>query len=100
MARPRWWYALRGFAVFVAAGGLVSLLYVATTHRPGGMPWGRLLFGAIVCVTISARFPGRRRRVSLPARTKPSRCAKWTSSRERGVVPAEVGVPGPGLRSG
>ncbi|KUN63300.1 hypothetical protein AQJ46_31415 [Streptomyces canus] len=61
MARPRWWYALRGFAVFVVAGGLGSLRYVATTHRPGGMPWGGLLFGAIVCATISALFPGRRR---------------------------------------
>ncbi|MER5602565.1 hypothetical protein [Streptomyces sp. NPDC002265] len=62
IARPRWWYALRGFAVFFVAGGLGSFLYVVTTHRPDGMPWGGLLFGAIVCATLSALFPGRRRR--------------------------------------
>jgi hypothetical protein len=55
--------ALRGFLLFMVGGGLGSFVYGVTRHRPvGGMPWGELLFGAIVCATVSAVLPRRRRR--------------------------------------
>ncbi|WP_225097343.1 hypothetical protein [Streptomyces sp. CoH27] len=59
--RPRWWLGLRGFAVFLLGGGLGTFAYAVVTHRPGGVPWGGLLFGALVCGTLCALFPGRRR---------------------------------------
>jgi hypothetical protein len=58
--RPRWWLGLRNFACFLLAGGLGVLAYAALTHRPGGLPWGGLLFGAAVCGVLSALFPARR----------------------------------------
>lgn len=61
-ARPRWWSALRGVVLFLLAAGLGSLAYSVVTHRPGGIPWGGMLFGALVCGSLSALFPGRRRR--------------------------------------
>ncbi|MFD7164657.1 hypothetical protein [Streptomyces violascens] len=63
IARPRWRSALRGFLFFFVGGGLGSLVYGVMRDRPvGGMPWGGLLFGALVCATITALFPGRQRR--------------------------------------
>jgi hypothetical protein len=60
-ASPRWWSALRGFLLFFVRGGLGSFAYGLMSHRPlGEMPWGRLLFGAFVCATLSAFFPRRR----------------------------------------
>ncbi|MEU9173832.1 hypothetical protein AB0D34_39755 [Streptomyces sp. NPDC048420] len=63
IARPRWWSALRGFLIFFVSGGLGSFAYAVVRHRPvAGMPWGGLLFGAIVCATLSAVLPAHRRR--------------------------------------
>jgi hypothetical protein len=53
---------LRGFLLFFVCGGLGSFVYGVMRHRPvDGMPWGGLLFGAIVCAMLSALFRGRRR---------------------------------------
>ncbi|MEU1200451.1 hypothetical protein ABZ446_30120 [Streptomyces sp. NPDC005813] len=63
MVRPRWRPALRGFLLFLAAGGLSSFVYEKMRHHSvDGSVWGGLLFGAIVCATLTALFPGRRRR--------------------------------------
>jgi len=59
--RPRWWFALRGFAFFLVGGGLGTLAYATVSHRPGVVPWVGLLLGALVCATLSAVFRGRRR---------------------------------------
>jgi len=52
--RPRWWYGLRGFAFFLAGGGLGFFAYAVISRRPGGAPWGWLLAGAVVCGVVSA----------------------------------------------
>ncbi|MFI2202895.1 hypothetical protein ACH47Z_19365 [Streptomyces sp. NPDC020192] len=59
--RPRWWLGLRGLVCFLLGGGLGTYAYAAVTHRPGGLPWGGLLFGSLVCGTLCALFPRRRR---------------------------------------
>ncbi|MEV6833891.1 hypothetical protein AB0N17_05110 [Streptomyces sp. NPDC051133] len=59
--RPGWRYALRGFALFLLGGGLGAFGYATVSHRPGGMPWGGVLFGALVCAVLSALFARRRR---------------------------------------
>lgn len=59
MDRPRWWFALRGFAFFLVGGGLGAFVDATLTHRPGGAPWGGVLIGALVCGTLSALFPRR-----------------------------------------
>ncbi len=59
--RPRWWFALRGFVFFLVGGGLGAFAYAAVSHRPDGVPWAWLLFGALVCATLSALSPRRRR---------------------------------------
>ncbi|MET7456548.1 hypothetical protein ABZT03_32660 [Streptomyces sp. NPDC005574] len=85
-----------GLDVFFVGGGLGSFLYVATTHRLDEMPWSGLLFGAIVCATLSALFPGRRRGwVSLSARTNPSSCGA-----EVGVLPSGASQADAGGRAG
>jgi hypothetical protein len=54
--------ALRGFLLFFVSGGLGSFVYAVVRHRSvDRMPWGGLLFGAIVCATLSAVLPGHRR---------------------------------------
>lgn len=62
MGRPRWWSTLRGFAFFLTGAGLGACAYLTLTHRPGGVPWAGILFGALVCATLSALLPRRRRR--------------------------------------
>ncbi|MFE5582265.1 hypothetical protein [Kitasatospora sp. NPDC056531] len=63
IGRPRWWLAIRAFLLFLVCGGLGCFAYEVVAHRPvGGMPWGGLLFGAIVSATLSALLPERRRR--------------------------------------
>jgi hypothetical protein len=62
MDRPRWWSAIRGLVFFLVFGGLGTFLYVKLSHRPGGMPWGGLLLGALVCASVGPLFRGRNRR--------------------------------------
>lgn len=61
--RSRWWSALRGFLLFFVAGGFGSFTYgVMGHHSISDMPWGGMLFGAIVCATVSGLSPRRRHR--------------------------------------
>ncbi|MGW7253379.1 hypothetical protein [Streptomyces sp. NPDC054834] len=62
MDRPRWRFALRGFAFFLVGGGLGAFTYATLAHRPGGVAWGGMLLGASACATLSALRPRRRRR--------------------------------------
>jgi hypothetical protein len=49
--------------IFFVGGGLGDFAFGVMRHRPvGGMAWGGLLFGAIVCATLGALSPGQRRR--------------------------------------
>jgi hypothetical protein len=49
--------------IFFVGGGLGSFAYGVMSHRPmSGMPWGWVLFGAIVRATLGALSPGRHRR--------------------------------------
>ncbi|WP_191876153.1 hypothetical protein [Streptomyces filipinensis] len=59
--RPRRWLALRAFVFFVAGGALGAFAYAAVSHGSDGVPWSGLLLGALVCATLSALFPRRRR---------------------------------------
>ncbi|MCQ9182120.1 hypothetical protein KMT30_24365 [Streptomyces sp. IBSBF 2953] len=59
--RPRWWSALRGFVFFLVGGALGAFAYAAVSRRPGGVPWGWVVFGALVCAAVGALSPRRRR---------------------------------------
>ncbi|WP_159046381.1 hypothetical protein [Streptomyces sp. MMG1121] len=59
--RLRRWSGARGSAVFLAGGALGMLAYTTLTHRPGAVPWGGLLFGAVVCAVLGVLLPRRRR---------------------------------------
>ncbi|MFJ9729322.1 hypothetical protein ACIRP3_41940 [Streptomyces sp. NPDC101209] len=59
--RPLWWLGLRGFVLFLVGGGLGVFAYTMVSQRPDPMPWGGVLFGGVVCGTLSALFAKRRR---------------------------------------
>ncbi|WP_180356501.1 hypothetical protein [Kitasatospora sp. GP30] len=61
--RPSWWRLLRNLMFFVVNGSLAILACTMVTHQPVSvLPWGGLLFGALVFATLSTLFPRRRRR--------------------------------------
>ncbi|MEU6146618.1 hypothetical protein ABZ848_40510 [Streptomyces sp. NPDC047081] len=61
MVRPRWRSTLPTVLGFVAGGGLGLIGYAVVMDRPvAAMSWGGLLFGAVVCVTLSALLARRR----------------------------------------
>ena len=59
----RWGLALRSGAFFVVGGGLGVLVYGLVSDRSlSALPWGWLLFGAVVATVSGGLLPGRQRR--------------------------------------